>query len=426
MGIGSGGCEMTTIVPAAWQTFRLGLHASSLRRSAFSTLRTVISTPKLAKQPLQHLRIRHRLPQISWGGSVLCQHLRLWRTTTCTSHELGRQSRGVSLWRPSPNEKDARGEEAAANELTISPSEVDKIFGRKMDPEKGIEILMTIQNHRSEGTLDSKMPYSDVLIAKGLTWLRKKDPVNEDAAIIARIDREMFGTRTPQTHVQHSRQAVSQFDKMREEQTKRNKVEEEERDMKEKEKAKESSPETSKTMELRGKNQTSPSNELGRVHPIQKWIQKYQEVVYPIKKRIHKYREEVEMSDDSVFFIPTWRRLLPSALVTVTIVALSILFAANYTPPSRSARILPEIPPAAATAFALIGINCAVFMSWRIPPLWKFMNKTFMVAPVYPYSRSMLGAAFSHQKFGHLFANCFCIWLLGTRSTYWSFTVLQV
>jgi len=395
---------MTTAVSAAWQTFRLGLHASTLGRAAFSTLRTAIGGPKNPKQPLKRFSSKCRLPQSSWGKLVTYHHLTPTQTTRPILHEPGKQLRCVSLWRPLPEEEKAQGEMTAENEISISPSEVDKIFERKMDPEKGIEILMTLQKHRLEGTLDYKMPYADVLVARGLAWLRKKNPVDEDAAIIARIDREMIGTRTPQTNVEQSRQAVSQFEKLREENKKKNKIEEEERDRKEKAQMEKSSRETSKKMELRGNRQTSPSNELVGLRPMPDWVR--------------RYREKATNHDESVKLLSTWRRLVPSAAVTVAVVALSILFAANYTPPSRSARIWPEIPPAAATIFAIIGMNCVVFLLWRIPPLWKFMNKTFLVAPVYPYSRSMLGASFSHHQFDHLFANCFCLWLLGTGSKY--------
>ncbi len=396
---------MTTAVSAAWQPFRLGLHASSLRRTAFSTLRIATSAPNHSRQPLHLFSGNFRLPQSSWGESVLCHHIRLSRTTTRIFHKLGKQSRWVSFWRPSPDEKEAQGEMIEENEIIVSPTEVGKIFGRKVDPEKGIEILMTLQKHRLEGTLDYEMPYENILVARGLAWLRTKNPVDEDAAIIARIDRESMGTRTPQTDVEHSPQAVSQFEKMKEERKRRYEIEEEKRDVNEKEKMKESSSETSEKMEVKGNRQTAPSNQLVRLRPAPVWVQ--------------RYREKATNHDKSVKLLSTWRRLLPSAAVTITVVALSILFAANYTPPSRSARIWPEIPPAAATVFALIGINCAVFMFWRIPPLWKFMNKTFLVAPVYPYARSMLGAACSHQQFTHLFINCFYLWLIGTRSTYW-------
>lgn len=398
------GCEMTNAVSAAWQSFRLGLHTSSLRQTTSSILRTVIRASNHAKQPLQYSSGRYKFPQSSWGKSVLYYHVGPSRTTRRIFHELGKQSRWVSLWRSPPDKNEAQGAMTAENEIVISPSEVDKIFGHKVDPEKGIEILMTLQKHRLEGTLDYEMPYSDLLVARGLAWLRKKNPVDEDAAILARIDLEILGTRTPQTNVEHSRQAVSQFEKLREENKMRYKIEEEKRDVEEEENMKESSRDISKKMELKDNRQTLPSTELVGLRPVPDWVR--------------NYREKATNHDESVKLLSTWRRLLPSAAVTITVVALSILFAANYTPPSRSARIWPEIPPAAATIFALIGINCAVFIFWRIPPLWKFMNKTFLVVPVYPYARSMLGAACSHQQFGHLFINCFYLWLLGTRSTY--------
>lgn len=307
--------------------------------------------------------------------------------------------RWVSIWKAPSENADTQDAATAAEEILVSPSEIKTIFGRKMVPEKGAEILMALQKHRVEGTLDHKIPYSDVLVAKGLAWLRKQNPLDEDAAIIARIDRETVESEA------HARQYVSQFDEMREEQKKRNLVEEKERGADKHQNQRQSSRKTSEKMELKSKSPTSPSNELVGLRPEPAWVQ--------------KYREDATNRDESVkYLLSTWQRLLPSAAMTVGVIALSILFAASYTPPSRSARIWPEIPPAAATIFALIGMNCVVFLLWRIPPLWKFMNKNFLVAPVYPYSLSMLGASFSHQHFAHLFANCFSLWLIGPHGTY--------
>lgn len=400
---------MTPIVSATWQTFRLGLHASPSGRAVLSTLRTSIGAPKRAEQPLRHFGSHGASPQRSWGKLASSRLPRLAQTKLPILRELRKQSSWASswkasLWKPSSNEEGAQGEVTGENEISLSPAEVDKIFGRKMDSEKGIAILMTIQKRRLDGTLDYKMPFPDIMIDRGLAWLRKRNPMDEDAAIMARIDREITTSRAPQTDIQHSRQAVSQFDKMREENKKRNKLEAEKHEMREKEKMQQSGRETSKKLKVKSDWQTSAHNDLVRLRPEPEWVQ--------------RYRKNATNLDESVKLLSTWQRLLPSGILTITVVSLSILFYANYTPPTPSARIWPEIPPAAATISALIGMNCIVFLLWRMPPLWKFMNRYFLSAPVYPYAISMLGVSFSQQQFSHLFANCACLWLLGTRSTY--------
>lgn len=313
----------------------------------------------------------------------------------------------MSFWKARSKEE-IPGEMTAKDEVSVTPAEVDKIFGRKMSPEKGIEILVALQKHRLEGTLDYKMPYPGVLIVRGLAYLRTVNPFDEDAAIIARIDRET--DRVPQTNVEQSPHFVSQFDKLRQENKELNKLEEAKRKADEKEKEKEAlktaSHETSKKVQGRNK-QTSLNSDAVQPRPEPEWVR--------------RYRDKATNHDKAVTIMSVWARLLPSAVVTIAVVSLSVLFAQNYTAPSRSARLWPDIPPAAATILTLIGINCMVFFMWRLPPLWKFMNRNFLIVGVYPYSMSMVGASFSHQQSGHLFANMVGLWLIGTRGTSKSF-----
>lgn len=391
---------MTTTVSTVCQSFCLGLRAYTSCRAAFSTLRTVTSAPKTSVLCCRNpVGSSCQLSQTTWPTFSSCCPASFTPNTSTSCLTLKNQSRWVSIWRPASERPETNDATTAPNEIVVSPSDVKAIFGRKMEPQRGVEILMALQKHRVEGTLDYKKPYADVLVAKGLDWLRKHNSLDEDAAIIARVDRETVGSGA------YARHYVSQFDKMREEQKKRNLIEEKKPDADKHHNSRQSSRETSKKMAVKSNSQTSPSNEVVGLRPEPAWVT--------------KYREEATNRDESVkYLLSTWQRLLPSAAMTIGVIALSILFAANYTPPSRSARIWPEIPPAAATVLALIGMNCVVFLLWRIPPLWKFMNKNFLVAPVYPYAMSMLGASFSQQKFAHLFANCFAIWLIGPHGTH--------
>ena len=110
-----------------------------------------------------------------------------------------------------------------------------------------------------------------------------------------------------------------------------------------------------------------------------------------------------------------WQRLWPSAIVTSILLGLSYFFAQTYTPPQNSARLWPDIPPAAATIFSIIGANLAVFVLWHIPPAWRMLNKYFLAVPGYPYAMSMVGNVFSHQSLGHLGMNMFVLWMIGTK-----------
>ncbi len=102
-------------------------------------------------------------------------------------------------------------------------------------------------------------------------------------------------------------------------------------------------------------------------------------------------------------------------LMTLAVVSLCVLFAQNYMPPPRAARIFPNISMAAATVGALIGFNIFVWLAWKWPPGWRFMQKVFMLVPSYPYLSSMVGNLFSHQMLPHLATNMAVLWFVGTK-----------
>lgn len=379
---------MTAVFSATWQNLRLGLDASPSGRAAFSALRTTLSTSRQSTQPLQHF---HNLRRLSYcthnlSGSARNQRPKLIvRPIVCLPVK---QSRWASLWKPVP-----KPEEEDARDFEIHEDEVKKIFGNSMDPEKGAEVLMALQIRRIEGTLDQKLEYPDAWMKTGLAYLRTRFPMDEDAAIIARIDREFEnGIRSSQTNT-----AVSQFEVLR----RRNKQKEIERRRREAEEEKElESKGSNRTKGMQNRKTSAPDVAVRQRSPVAGWVRKYREKT-----------EQMELPPD----ITTVQRLLPSGLLVVIVVTLSLLFAKYYKPPSRDARLFPELPPAAATVLTIIAANVLVAFMWRIPQLWPLMYTTFAVAPMYPYARTMLGASFSHQQPMHLFMNMFILWVLGTR-----------
>ena len=110
-----------------------------------------------------------------------------------------------------------------------------------------------------------------------------------------------------------------------------------------------------------------------------------------------------------------WERLLPSVALVLLLAGALHVVAQVYQPPPQSARLWPELPPASATVLTLIGANLLVFALWRFPPLYGFMNRYFIVVPATPKPLSMVGAFFSHQKFGHMLSNMLFLWFFGTR-----------
>lgn len=122
------------------------------------------------------------------------------------------------------------------------------------------------------------------------------------------------------------------------------------------------------------------------------WVKYYEE-----QALLRKEKEAPEMSAAA--------RILPSAAVAAVVLGLCYVLAQTYTPPSSSARLWPDTPPALATCFAILNINIFIFLAWHFPPLWRVFNKYLLQTPGYPTALSCLGNVFSHQDPKHLFMN---------------------
>lgn len=117
-----------------------------------------------------------------------------------------------------------------------------------------------------------------------------------------------------------------------------------------------------------------------------------------------------------ISFFRQSRRIFPSLGVTILTIGLCYVFAETYQPPARKDRIWPDVPPAAATAIALLGANFAVYILWGFcPPAWRMMNRYFISVPLYPHALSVVGTVFSHQQLRHLATNMVILWFIGTR-----------
>ena len=381
--------EMNAVCLVRWQSSRLGVPASCIGRVGFALLRKTITS---SNQSQHYSRSLH--------GILDCSPVPLHQTcksrpkTALYEHfsYVNRQARCASLRKK--NVEESSRQKAARSKPFMSRAELNPTFGPMVDRKEANDLLERLQEHRHRGTLDQTLPYSNALIDKGLRYLRAKYPFDEDAAIIARIDRELGGkVRLPQTNIDQSPQAVSQFEKLRRENIQRRKEENSEEEKEDQSILPEKGSKADRRVTIRD------ASALGQPRPELEWIQKYRDKA--------QMKELPEMS--------AWARLLPSGLLTVAVVTLAVFFAQHYTQPPREARLWPDLPPAAATVITLIGVNFGVFVLWRLPPFWRLLNRNFLVVPAYPYSMSMLTACFSHQEFTHLLSNIIPLWFIGTH-----------
>ena len=282
------------------------------------------------------------------------------------------------------------------------------IFGQAIEKSAGNNLLRTLQKQRVTGTLDENIdePYATPeLVAKGLTWLRANYTLDEDAAIEKRIedesnqieeefiaDAEKYKNWEPQqSAAEDGLYGKSQFEEFR----KQNQERETAR-ARQAEEIREAHGNTDFVSSAKGRAVLQNNRESSE------WVKRYKE-----RAALSQMLEPPEMS--------LTRRLLPSTLFTFGFLVLCYIFATNYKPPIREARMLPDAPPAGSTLLALIGINFAVFMLWRVPMLWRFMNKNALLIVAAPYPLSMLGNVLSHQSPSHLFINMLVLWIAGSR-----------
>ncbi|KAI9677010.1 MAG: hypothetical protein M1817_006849 [Caeruleum heppii] len=301
----------------------------------------------------------------------------------------------------------------------LTPSELLTISGRSVSPplDEADNILQVLHGRRIAGTLDdpeidqdipSATPYGHHFVENGLNWLRHHYPLDEDAALVRRVEKEeaeleekltreaeRLGLYKPQMGAQADRRLGSSgLEEIQ-------KVYEQERKVEER-----------RNMQVADVKETTGGAVEGvkarvdlRRRETPAWVKYYQD-----RAMITKDTTPPDLS--------TIRRLLPSVLVTLLVLSFSYLYATYYIPPHRMARLFPDTPPAAATILGITALNAAVLIAWRIPPAWRFLNRYFLSIPGYPYALGVVGNVFSHQGFGHFAVNMGVLWVVGTQRSF--------
>ena len=293
-----------------------------------------------------------------------------------------------------------RSNSANDSQFSLPSRNIARIFGEAMTREDGNHLLASLEKHRRGETLDEEIPYSKRLIAAGLKYLRARHPMNEEAAILARIDKELASQfRLPQTNTEHSPYGTSKLAKIRRENQERFEREEALREAREERAQKNLNALGTTDMVAKPRTMQNLVRGKERTHEEPEWRKRYRE----------------KATETTIPNISTLARLLPSGIFTFIVVALSLSFAQNYVPPSQQARLFPDTPPAATTVMAILGVNFTMYCLWKVPQMWSLMNKYFIVLVLRPRAASMFLTPFSHQEFGHMAPNMIMMWFLGVR-----------
>ncbi|KAJ5151477.1 uncharacterized protein N7482_010729 [Penicillium canariense] len=327
--------------------------------------------------------------------------------------------------------------ETLPGEKPRSDAQIKRIFGSKtLSAKVGNRTLAVLQARRVDGTLDLDLP-SDITRAvpqlqldTALEWLRANYPIDEDAAILARIEREEYEeeqklVRRAEALGLYKPQSGSYEAELGEDQSVYGKsVLKEAREKNEKRLLAEK--ERKRQQWLEGENEEL--EKLKRQVEGNTALQQYQEAALtearpradpnerPFLAWVQKHHIAGTLNQAEAVNVTTSQRLLAPLIFTIVTVGLCYVFSQQYEAPARQDRLWPDVPPAAATVGAIIGANLAITFMWKyIPPSWRLLNRFFVIVPFYPSALSMLGSAFSHQTWRHLATNMMVLGLMGTR-----------
>ena len=409
---------MNAVGSALWRSISAGSSANLLSRNAFTNLAPLRRTLALKQRSIRSF------PWIP-GNTFRQLHYARFSTSSRCPDKI-----------PNPSAATPSSPTSEAIELPIlSSRKLRNIFSQEVDPTEGNEILQEIQEARAQGTLDKGIPdVPNSMVAKGLAWLRTEIPLDEDAAILARLDREEveevqaniaqaveFGIYSSEEGAELTKQSIqnpssvplvyipqhnaaenarygkSVFEEMQKKRKRRRELLK-----KKKERAEERAKDKAVKLGL-------------PVTMEERRVARQKELRLSRVERLEDTLSVYGKKGEGWPIMTPWQRLWPSTLLTLGIIGLSALFATYYTPPPRSARIWPELSAAQATLAALIGFQFLVFCGWHLTIAQRFLFKHFISVPGYPRVTGLLGNTFSHQKFFHLLANATLLGIFGTQ-----------
>ncbi|ATY58257.1 rhomboid family [Cordyceps militaris] len=320
-----------------------------------------------------------------------------------------------------PNDyQDRVGLPFSINELTHV--EVQRIFGADMKPEPANHLLRVLHGRRVAGTLDdpayavNTAQFTYEQMGKALAYLRKTVPVEEvrNAGLraedeLAQMEGQMAEAKEAnEREVEHEEGVIAReapytedpvyghsvFDQIRATNRAKQKARDvaATKDRLEREEREGTIPGT-----LAELNQESHGHRTKAItNPT---IQAYYEAAQS---------DLVEPPDMSVA-----ARILPSAIFVTLLLGLMAAISMVYEEPARRYRLIPEISTAQATVAALVAVNLLVYMAWKVPPLWKYLNGLFIVSVATPRPLAMFTTIFSHQSLSHLLANMLPLIVIG-------------
>ncbi|KAK2805987.1 hypothetical protein FQN50_006002 [Emmonsiellopsis sp. PD_5] len=429
---------MNNVCTVAWRSPCLGIRSPSTPHAASSALlRTLCSASQsYGVRAMSTGSLRNALYAIRSEPINPSRILHSYLSLRNPPHSRPFTSSPAACLPPPSPKKREDGVRFSSRDLTTN--EVSRIFGGKKQLNAHLinRMLRILQERRVTGRIDVDLPadvkedVSEETITTGLNWLRKRCPMDEDAAILKRFEREEIeeeqrlirrglelGLYKPQSgkfdkpvEKEGDVYGKSVLQEVRESNEARAKIEEEKRNREwlegEARDRKVLQRQLQKNTDLQKYKDSAVIEAQPRADPTQR----------PFLAWLQQKHIEATARDWDTSKLTKTRRILPSLALTLFVMTLCYAFAQYYTPPARQERLLPDTPPAAATILGIIGANVLIWAMWRVcPPAWRMMNKYFISVPMYPYAASIAGSIFSHQRISHLAGNMLILWFIGTR-----------
>jgi rhomboid-like protein len=294
----------------------------------------------------------------------------------------------------------------------LSAIESAAIFGKVIDAKTAHQLLRVLHGRRVAGTLgdpaiNNTTVYERRVYNAALAWLRKNVPVDEVQCEGLRAEQELaemeqeivsdaerIGLYKPNSEKRRNMYGNSGLDAIR--------------------KAKEKEFEEAEAMKAKLSQADEIQQNTGTLAKLSARSQV--ELRKPGENpKLKYYLERAKVLPDTPPEMSVFERLWPSALLVMGVILASYLFTQAYTPPKPASRLWPDMPPSAATIAGLILANAVVLFAWRVPPMFRLLNKFFITVPGYPRAFSLIGNTFSHQGLAHFGANMTVLWFVGTR-----------
>ncbi|KAF8858098.1 rhomboid-domain-containing protein [Acephala macrosclerotiorum] len=317
-------------------------------------------------------------------------------------------------------------------EKSLTQPEVVAIFGKLLEVKTANRLLRFIHGRRVAGTLEDPTlsnPYQQQTFEVGLKWLREHVPVDEIACAGLRAEQEL--AELEQDNVQDNLASGERIGLYKKSPTSKKEVYQPNSRYQ---------PNSNKRNDVYGKSgldaireanekafdkkeaeeQTRLAKEVGipqKTGTLEKLSARSQVELrrQGENPKLKYYLERAKILPDKPPEMSKFQRLWPSALVVLAFVTGCLLFAQVYTPPKKDWRMWPDVPQSAATIIGIILANTIILGAWRVPPLFRVLNKYFITVPGYPFPMSLIGNVFSHQTLSHFAINMVVLWFVGTR-----------